>query len=133
MIETGNYFIFPEDCLQGPKHIGGASKSNKNFFMITCAVGWIKYCKGLVGQSTARNVTDGIFPLICSRSHVTLTKQYSSPPVALYASILHRQAEDHAAAQFNSMAALFPMNLYLVYGSGAFQNRPTTNFPLVSS
>jgi len=34
--------IIPEDCLQRPKHVAGASQSNKKFFMVSCAIDWIK-------------------------------------------------------------------------------------------
>ena len=80
------------------------------------------------GQSTARNVHYGIFPLICSSSDGTVFQ--SACIVCKYPTQTCRRPW---STQLNSTVVLFPMNLYLVYGSGAFQNRPTTNFPLVSS
>jgi len=35
---------FPEDNLQGPKQGRGASQNNEWLFIVTCAIGWIKYC-----------------------------------------------------------------------------------------
>jgi hypothetical protein len=35
---------FPEDDLQGPKQGRGASQNNKWLLIVTCAIGWIKYC-----------------------------------------------------------------------------------------
>jgi len=33
-----------EDGLQRPNHVAGASQNNKQLFMVTCAVIWIKCC-----------------------------------------------------------------------------------------